>query len=462
MITAISIILFCALAFAAKVILQMRTERNYQMSVNAKYRKESEDTIGGLRTTLSQLTSDLDSVKTSYSTYKTENEKYQPKIRAFKTLEIIESNIKEAGQRAEVKKAELALITSQVEVGAEYKELFESGFYNYRYEYEDVLQYKEALQILKQRQRDMVQARSVVVCSVEALEGSALIKSLTKITMIALNNEIELIMGRLNSSNFDACVKKAVDHYDFLNEQLSPYNCKIDKQFLDLKVKELAVALEYELELEKIKAEQASLKEQMRDEEQAREEAEELREEAIVEEKKYEQLLETARHEAASASQEMQSEMQARIAQLEASLANAHAERERATSLAQVTKKGHIYIISNIGSFGENVFKIGLTRREDPMERVKELGDASVPFTFDVHAFIKAEDAPALEATLHAELNDHRINKVNARKEFFRVTLDTISETCKKLGCEVTLTQMAEARDYRATLKLLEDNDKVA
>jgi hypothetical protein len=115
------------------------------------------------------------------------------------------------------------------------------------------------------------------------------------------------------------------------------------------------------------------------------------------------------------------------VRELEQSLAEAHARGERAVSQAQLTKSGHVYVISNIGSFGTDVFKIGMTRRLEPLDRVKELGDASVPFAFDVHAMIYSEDAPALEAQLHRKFADVRINLINDRKEFFRTDLASIA-----------------------------------
>ncbi|WP_210403032.1 GIY-YIG nuclease family protein [Thalassospira sp. MCCC 1A01428] len=125
--------------------------------------------------------------------------------------------------------------------------------------------------------------------------------------------------------------------------------------------------------------------------------------------------------------------------------------------MAEQTRKGHVYIISNIGSFGENVYKIGLTRRLDPMDRVKELGDASVPFPFDVHAIIYYDDAPALEAALHREFSHSRVNAVNLRKEFFRVDLDKIRAATNKLTereAEFRTTIVAE--EYYETKRLQE------
>ncbi|AVQ10754.1 PF13250 domain protein [Leptospira santarosai] len=122
--------------------------------------------------------------------------------------------------------------------------------------------------------------------------------------------------------------------------------------------------------------------------------------------------------------------------------------------MAQQTKAGHVYVISNIGSFGESVFKVGMTRRLDPMDRVKELGDASVPFEFDVHAIVYSENAPELEKLLHRDFEHKRLNLVNNRKEFFEIALDEIEQIVKKHKGDVQFTKAAEAREYRESMKI--------
>jgi hypothetical protein len=117
--------------------------------------------------------------------------------------------------------------------------------------------------------------------------------------------------------------------------------------------------------------------------------------------------------------------------------------------MAQQTRRGNVYIISNVGSFGDGVLKIGMTRRLEPMERIWELGDASVPFEFDVHAIIPSDDAPALEGELHEAFEDLRINQVNLRKEFFRVPLEKVRKIVAERGIPATFTMAAEAQEYR-------------
>ena len=270
----------------------------------------------------------------------------------------------------------------------------------------------------------------------------------------ALNGDANTIISAVTYSNFEASKEKFRVEFDKVNRLLEETGIRISPKYLELKIKEMAIAYDFREAEEKAKQEQAELKEMMREEEDARVEAERAREKTMQEEQLYQQALETARQELESKSAEDRETFEKKIQELEAQLQQAKDERERATSMAQITKKGHVYIISNLGSFGEGVFKIGLTRRKEPDERIRELGDASVPFGFDVHALVHADDAPALEAALHNHFESKRMNKVNLRKEFFRVSMDEIGEACEKLGCAIRLSKLAEAREYRATLAL--------
>jgi hypothetical protein len=148
----------------------------------------------------------------------------------------------------------------------------------------------------------------------------------------------------------------------------------------------------------------------------------------------------------------------AQIEALEQQLTQAQQLKQRAISQAQLTRSGHVYVISNIGSFGEDVYKIGMTRRLDPLDRVKELGDASVPFQFDVHAVIYCDDAPKLENTLHRLFHHRRVNRINERKEFFRVSLTEIAQAVLANHGEIEFLHEAEAEEYRKTQAMLSEN----
>jgi len=175
-------------------------------------------------------------------------------------------------------------------------------------------------------------------------------------------------------------------------------------------------------------------------------------ERAEEEEARYQRLLDRAKAEAHSVVGPKLDAFRQQIEILEKDLAEAHAKFERAQAMAERTRSGYVYVISNLGSFGENVVKIGLTRRLDPADRVRELGDASVPFQFDTHAIIYSDDAPALERALHAEFESVRINVQNYRKEFFRARLDDVEAAVKRLAPDAPFFKDVEAQEYRETL----------
>jgi len=226
-------------------------------------------------------------------------------------------------------------------------------------------------------------------------------------------------------------------------------NARINDLYLASRLRELkwAVAAN-ELKLQE-REEQRAIREQMREEEKARKEIEKALKESEKEEKMLQKAMEKARKELDAANDEERAKFEQQLAELSNKLDEAEAKNQRALSMAQQTRRGHVYVISNEGSFGEQVFKIGMTRRLEPMDRVKELGDASVPFPFDVHAIINSEDAPGLENELHNRFGHSRLNKVNLRKEFFNVSLAEIRQVVEEKGFEVHWTMAAEALEYR-------------
>jgi hypothetical protein len=197
--------------------------------------------------------------------------------------------------------------------------------------------------------------------------------------------------------------------------------------------------------------EQSRLREQIREEQRRERDAQEAIEQAEREKATIEAALQRALADAAG-------RHAAEVERLRGQLAEAEAKSRRAISLAEITKTGHVYVISNRGSFGSDVFKIGMTRRLDPMDRVYELGDASVPFPFDVHMTITCDDAPKLEAALHRAFHKQRVNKVNLRKEFFRVTIAEIVSTVRDLHGEVDYQADAEALEYMQSQTMTDED----
>lgn len=220
------------------------------------------------------------------------------------------------------------------------------------------------------------------------------------------------------------------------------------QNILIFKLTELRLAHEYREKQKVEREERAELARLARDEQRLLRDLEQAQED----EAHYHELLQQAKAEAASIVGPKLDAFAQQIEMLERDLVAAHARAERAQAMAERTRSGYVYIISNIGSFGDGVVKIGLTRRLDPMDRVRELGDASVPFTFDTHAVIYSDDAPALERALHAEFDPTRINAQNYRKEFFRASIEQVEEAVARLAPGSSFFKDIEAQEYRETL----------
>ncbi|MCW0309115.1 GIY-YIG nuclease family protein [Pantoea ananatis] len=199
---------------------------------------------------------------------------------------------------------------------------------------------------------------------------------------------------------------------------------------------------------------QNEIKRQMREERQRAEELEKQQLEAEEKELELEARRKAIQEALLAADEDHRLELEETRRKLEQEIEEVHKQYERAKSMAQMTKQGHVYIISNVGSFGENVFKIGMTRRLEPLDRVTELSGASVPFEFDVHAMINCEDAPALEAKLHNLLKADRINKVNHRKEFFKTDIDKIIKCVEENHGIVEYVVNPAALQYYRTLEI--------
>lgn len=287
-------------------------------------------------------------------------------------------------------------------------------------------------------------------------QGEIMTRRYINLTLRAFNGECDSLISKVRWNNvkrFEERIKKA---FNAINKLGKSNNTFLTDKYLKLKLDELHLVYELAHKKYQEKEEAREIRAQQREEQRAQREFEKARKDAEMEEKRYQKALEKAKKDLGLVSGEKLDELNSQIAQLEQNLKEANEAKERAISRAQETKSGHVYIISNLGSFGENVYKIGMTRRLEPMDRVKELGDASVPFTFDLHAMIFSENAPELENLLHKEFDDRRIHKVNYRKEYFNVTLDEIEQVIKdKYEKEVDFIKVSEAQQFRETQSII-------
>ena len=366
----------------------------------------------------------------------------------------------DAGRAAAM--ADVARLTqTRDELTAQITSLQSFGFYRPRYDFATSEAYQTRLEEIREAQKEMLRLKTAAVGDVEwtvngsKVEGRKQIAQTLKLMLRAFNGECDAAVARVRYNNVQVMEARIRKAWETVNTLAQVQQCRVVPEYLDLKLQELFLAYEYQEKVYAEREEQRRIREQMREEELAQRELERAREDAEREERRYEEALAKARSEVERAVGAKQERLQEQIADLERRLAEAHERKERAIARAQLTRSGHVYVISNVGSFGEEVFKIGMTRRLDPMDRVRELGDASVPFEFDVHAIIYTEDAPGLENKLHRQFHWRRINRVNERKEFFRVSIDEIAAAVRAENAEIELVREAEARDYRKTLAML-------
>ena len=278
----------------------------------------------------------------------------------------------------------------------------------------------------------------------------------------AFNGKVDSVLSKIKHNNFGKLSQEIKDAFQLVNYNGSAFrSAQITDIYLQSRLNELkwGVAVN-EIMLEE-KEEQRRIKEQLREEEKARREYEKAIKEAEKEEKAIQQAIDKATKELMLAGEEQRLVLEQKLAELQAKYEEAEAKNQRAISMAQQTRSGHVYVISNIGSFGEDVYKIGMTRRLEPLDRVRELGDASVPFSFDVHAMIYSEDAPSLENHLHKVFNDKQLNKVNSRKEFFNVGIKDIKSTIDSMNINAHWTMFAEAKEYRESLAIENERNLV-
>lgn len=272
----------------------------------------------------------------------------------------------------------------------------------------------------------------------------------------AYNGKVNTVMAKVRHNNYGKLRQQLKDAYCLVNLNGKAFReARILPSYHEVMMHQLKLAVTvHELKVVD-REEQKEIKAQMREEARATREYDKARKVAEKEEKMLQKAMIEARKHLEAASEEQKLKFEKQLSKLQGKLSEAELKNQRAMSMAQQTRKGHVYVISNIGSFGENIFKIGMTRRLEPMDRVKELGDASVPFSFDVHAMIHSEDAPKLEKVLHAKFSNNQVNKVNPRKEFFSLDLKDIKKEVDQLNIDdIHWTMKAEAQQYRESLAI--------
>jgi hypothetical protein len=333
-------------------------------------------------------------------------------------------------------------------------DMAEIGMYRPHFDYGDSEQYKAAIENVRSLQKQMVVDKKAVTCAQkwtmggDAKAGEKMVDRQIKLTLRAFNGEADAAVSNARWNNVVAMEKRIQTSAQTINKANESIQVVISPKYVDLKIKELRLAHEYR---DKQKQEREIAAEQRR-EQREQEKLDREVEAAEREERKFQLMLDRARAEVEKGNQTQA--MKDRIARLEADLDEATRERERTKALAEQTKCGYVYVISNIGSFGEGIVKIGMTRRADPEDRVRELSSASVPFGFDIHAMAYSKVASELEGKLHRKFHDRRVNISNNRKEFFQCTVEEVEEAVREIMPDALFTRDREAREWKETIAM--------
>lgn len=382
--------------------------------------------------------------------------------------EIEKANGKISDCNNTLEKAKKELSDIQTQISNEQKKLVQIkdeqtfqtyGIYNPTFKFLTVDEYKEKLYTLRKQQKDLISNHNAVTGSAtwtvngNAAQGKKMVSDTQKLLLRAFNGECDDLVEKVKYNNLEASIDRINKSCDTISNLGKIMSISITDTYRKLKIEELKIAYEFAQAKQKEKETQKALREQMREEAKLQKEIEEQRQKIRKEQTHYSNALAKAKQLLEKNPDDV--ELQNKVAELTLQ----YEETEKALTdidyRAANAKAGYVYVISNIGAFGENVYKIGMTRRLDPQDRIDELGDASVPFNFDVHAMIFTEDAPALEAALHKAFENKKLNLINPRREFFNVSLDEIKQVVRaNYDKTVEFVDVPDAEQYHMSEQL--------
>lgn len=341
------------------------------------------------------------------------------------------------------------------------------GLYQPRYQFMKADEYKARLLEIRASQKDMIKDKTAVTGNTSwtvngnASKGKKMVSDMQKLLLRAFNAECDDVIEHVKYNNIESSEKRITSSRDSISKLGQLMDIAITPRYYKLKIEELYLAFEYQQKKQQEKEEQKEARARMREEAKLAKEIEEARKKLEKEQTHYNNALAQINKQLEATGEADRAAILEKKQKIEEQLSKIDSAFREVDYRDANQKAGYVYVISNIGAFGENVYKIGMTRRLDPMDRIDELGDASVPFDFDVHAMIFCDDAPKLEAALHNAFAERKLNFVNQRREFFNVTLDEIKKVVKEnYDRSVEFIEFAPAEQYRQSLLLKQQIQK--
>lgn len=376
-------------------------------------------------------------------------------------LEEARKTLADINAQREQEQKKLDALRSQLVQTEEELNLQSFGVYRPRYDLMRAEEYRARLMEIRAQQKEMIKAKTAVTgltnwtVNNNAAQGRKMVSDMQKLLLRAFNSECDDVIEHVRYSNLAASEKRITSSKDAISKLGTIMGISITPTYYRLKIEELYLAFEYQQKKQEEKEEQKEARARMREEAKLAKEIEEERKKLEKEQRHYQNALHKIEAQLAGASDTDRADIEQKRAELIQQLQKIDQAFKDVDYREANQRAGYVYVISNVGAFGENVYKIGMTRRLDPMERVDELGDASVPFDFDVHAMIFSDDAPKLEAALHNAFADRKLNFVNQRREFFRVTLDEIKAVVRaNFDKTVEFEDFPPAEQYRQSLAM--------
>lgn len=324
-------------------------------------------------------------------------------------------------------------------------------------------EYKTRLDSVRERQKSLIKSGKAATggegwtVNNSKAEGKKLVNDMIKLVLRSFNNEADYCVDNVKFDNIELGEKRIRQSFEACNRLGRMMTVRLSDEYLDLKLNELHLAHEYQVKKQEEKEEAKRVREELREQQKLEQEIRAAREKIAKERRHFTTAISDLNKRLAKAdTEDERAALQLKIDEFEAGKAELDNEEKVIDYRERNAKAGYVYVISNIGAFGEGIYKIGMTRRLDPTERIDELGDASVPFWFDVHALVFSDNAPALEAKLHERFAAGRLNKVNGRKEFFRADIAEIESVIRaNYDAVVEVSHEAPAEQYRESLRMV-------
>lgn len=339
------------------------------------------------------------------------------------------------------------------------------GLYRPHYNFANALDYKDKLAEIRSKQKALIKNKDAVTGATNwkvndsLSKGRKMVNDTQKLLLRAFNTECDELISKVKYTNYDASLNRIYKSAESISKLGTIMNISIKQTYLNLKVEELQLAFEYQQKKQEEKEAQKAARAELREAARLQKEIEAQRKKIAKEQTHYQTAYD---HILKQLEQSPEDEaLLTKKFELENQLQDIDKAMKDIDYREANQRAGYVYVISNIGAFGPDIYKIGMTRRLDPQDRVDELGDASVPFNFDVHAMIFSDDAPTLETALHKAFEDRKLNMVNTRREFFHVTLDEIKDVVKKnFDKTVEFIDVPDAEQYRISLKMQQEMHK--